>query len=91
VAGRPRPDANWNNNIYEGQDSFVRGAIDASSKHQHLALRPDDVWYTDLTQLSFYMRKNKYDKLVQDIWNNSGGKAPPRSSEWVLISSIMDQ
>jgi hypothetical protein len=91
VAGRLRPDMNWTDNIYEGQDSFVRGAIDASSKHQHLTLRPDDVWYTALTQLSFYLRKHKNDKLIQDIWNSFEGKAPPRNNEWVLISSTMDQ
>jgi hypothetical protein len=91
VGGRLRYDTNWTNNIYEEQDSFVRGTVDASAKHQHLSLRPDDVWYTALTQLSFYMRKHKDDKVIQDIWNSLDGKTPPRVSEWILISSIMHQ
>jgi hypothetical protein len=73
---------NATSGIYAAQDSVVRGAIDASAKHQHLQLRPDDVWITILTQLGFYMRKRKDDKLVQNMWNNFDGQVPPTSIDW---------
>jgi hypothetical protein len=82
---------NITDGVYAAQDSVVRGAIDASAKHQHLLLRPDDVWLTILTQLSFYMRKHKDDQLVRDMWNNLDGQIPPRSSEWAHILKLMDQ
>jgi hypothetical protein len=59
--------------IYASQDSFVRGAIDAGAKHQHLMVRPQDVWLTILKQLGSYMRKHKDDKEVQAIWDNHDG------------------
>jgi hypothetical protein len=77
---------NATNGIYAAQDSFVRGAIDASAKHQHLVVRPDDVWFTILTQLSFYMRKHKDDQLVRDMWDNFDGKLPPRNDGWTLFA-----
>ncbi|KAK4466205.1 hypothetical protein QBC42DRAFT_329241 [Cladorrhinum samala] len=36
-------------------DSFVRGAIQAWGEHLHLEIRPEEVWFTVLTQLNFYM------------------------------------
>jgi hypothetical protein len=60
--------------IYASQDSFVRGAIDAGVKHQHLVIQPQDVWLTILKQLSFYLRKHKDDKEVAENWDNLEGK-----------------
>jgi hypothetical protein len=60
--------------VYASQDSFFRGAIDASAKHQHLVIQPQDVWYTVLKQLSFYLRKHKDDKEVAEVWDNLDGK-----------------
>jgi hypothetical protein len=42
--------------IYPLQDSFIRGAIDAWAQHQHFVIRPDDIWFTILMQLNFYLR-----------------------------------
>ncbi|RSL52696.1 hypothetical protein CEP54_010785 [Fusarium duplospermum] len=42
-------------NTYPSSDGFIRGAIDAWAHHQHLQLRPDEVWFEILTQLNFYM------------------------------------
>ncbi|KAH6842497.1 hypothetical protein B0I37DRAFT_447960 [Chaetomium sp. MPI-CAGE-AT-0009] len=36
-------------------DSFVRGAIQAWGEHLHLVVRPDEVWFTILVQMNFYM------------------------------------
>jgi hypothetical protein len=82
---------NETSGIYASQDSLFRGAIDAGAKHQHLVIRPDDVWLTILTQMSYYMRKHQAEKAVQDIWDNFDGKPPPRNSEWAIYNYIMDE
>ncbi|KAK0742117.1 hypothetical protein B0T21DRAFT_433827 [Apiosordaria backusii] len=45
---------NFSSHLPSG-DSFVRSAIQAWGEHLHLVLRPDEVWFTILTQLNFYM------------------------------------
>jgi hypothetical protein len=62
------------NNIYASHDSFIRGAVDASAKHQHLMIQPEDVWLTILKQLGSYMRRHKDDKEVSEKWDNYEGK-----------------
>ncbi|RDA94119.1 hypothetical protein CP533_6603 [Ophiocordyceps camponoti-saundersi (nom. inval.)] len=44
-----------NKEIFASSSSFIRGAIDAWAQHQHLMLRPDEVWFEVLAQLNFYM------------------------------------
>ncbi|KAF2661899.1 hypothetical protein K491DRAFT_710326 [Lophiostoma macrostomum CBS 122681] len=44
--------------IYPTSDGFIRGTIDAWAQHQHLVLRPDEVWFEVLVQMNFYMSKN---------------------------------
>jgi hypothetical protein len=44
--------------IFPSSDSFVRGAIQAWGEHLHLEIRPEEVWFTILTQLNFYMEAN---------------------------------
>lgn len=36
-------------------DSFLRGAIQAWGEHHHLVVRPEEVWFTILVQMNFYM------------------------------------
>ncbi|KAK1832575.1 hypothetical protein QBC39DRAFT_404424 [Podospora conica] len=43
---------------YPSGDSFVRGAIQAWGEHLHLVIRPEEVWFTILAQLNFYMNAN---------------------------------
>jgi hypothetical protein len=76
--------------IYAAQDSFVRGAIDAAVKHQHLVLRPQDVWLTILTQLSYYMRKHKDDTALRNMWDNFDAGVPPKNNLWVMFGNGMD-
>lgn len=33
----------------------MKSAIQAYNRHYHLRIRPDDVWFAILTQLSFYI------------------------------------
>ncbi|RDA84633.1 hypothetical protein CP532_5719 [Ophiocordyceps camponoti-leonardi (nom. inval.)] len=58
--------------IFASSSSFLRGTIDAWSQHQHLVLRPDEVWFEVLAQLNFYMSANA--EKVRDIFVNHAGK-----------------
>ncbi|CAJ2512491.1 Uu.00g055060.m01.CDS01 [Anthostomella pinea] len=44
--------------IYPSSSSFVRAAIEAWGRHSHLVIRPEDVWFTILVQMNFFMQKN---------------------------------
>jgi hypothetical protein len=55
--------------VYVSQDSFVHGVIDAGIQHQHLIIRPEDVWFTILTQLNFWLRRFQ-------LLDDSPAKAP---------------
>jgi hypothetical protein len=47
-------------------DSFVRGAIEAWGQHLHLVVRPDEVWFTILTQMNFFM--NAHAESIRDLF-----------------------
>jgi hypothetical protein len=47
-----------NGNIYPSSSSFIHGSIDAWAQHQHLVLKPEEVWFQILTQMNFYMKNN---------------------------------
>lgn len=51
-------DLNSENAIHSSSNGFVRAAVMAYSSHQHLLMRPDDVWFAILTQLSIYINKH---------------------------------
>ncbi|CAF9903874.1 MAG: hypothetical protein GOMPHAMPRED_000591 [Gomphillus americanus] len=44
--------------ISASSHGFVRGVFDAYCGHHHLIIRPEDVWFAILTQLSFYVNAN---------------------------------
>lgn len=44
--------------IFSSSSSFVRGVVEAWGQHQHLVLRPDEIWFEILVQLNFYMYAN---------------------------------
>jgi hypothetical protein len=80
------PDRYWKGKI-EGStshamgDSFVHGSIEAGAKHQHLAIAPNTVWLTILTQMSFYLRKHAEENDVRNKFNNLEG--------FVLLNILM--
>ncbi|KAK4213704.1 hypothetical protein QBC37DRAFT_315886 [Rhypophila decipiens] len=41
--------------VHPSGDSFIRGAMQAWAEHLHLVIRPDEVWFTILVQMNFYM------------------------------------
>ncbi|KAI0203596.1 hypothetical protein F4808DRAFT_25027 [Astrocystis sublimbata] len=44
--------------IVSSPNGFVHAAISAYNQHHHLTVRPEDVWFAILTQLSFYINAN---------------------------------
>ncbi|KAI0334311.1 hypothetical protein GY45DRAFT_1343615 [Cubamyces sp. BRFM 1775] len=41
--------------LYPQKNGFVHTVLEAYGRHNHLRIRPDDVWIAILTQLSFYI------------------------------------
>lgn len=48
-------DSNLNAAVRPSANGFVRGAILAYSHHHHFQIRPKDVWFAIISQLSFYI------------------------------------
>ncbi|KAI3331481.1 hypothetical protein HD806DRAFT_477464 [Xylariaceae sp. AK1471] len=44
--------------ITTSSNAFVYAATSAYNQHHHLTIRPEDVWFSILTQLSFYINAN---------------------------------
>jgi Domain of unknown function (DUF4419) len=55
-------------------DSFVRGAIEAWGLHQHFVVRPEEVWFTILVQMSFYMSATQNSEALRDVFVAHQGK-----------------
>ncbi|KAF2470975.1 uncharacterized protein BDR25DRAFT_303549 [Lindgomyces ingoldianus] len=58
--------------VYPTSDSFVRGTIDAWGQHQHLVIRPEEVWFSVLAQMNFYMSKNS--EALRNLFVDHDGK-----------------
>lgn len=58
--------------ITPSSGSFIRGAIQAWGEHLHLEIRPDEVWFTILAQLNFYMESHA--EAVRDLFVAHQGK-----------------
>ncbi|RSM13094.1 hypothetical protein CEP52_002138 [Fusarium oligoseptatum] len=46
------------NGIYPDANGFVTAVWEAYNDHHHLQIRPEDIWFSILTQLNFYINKN---------------------------------
>lgn len=53
-------------------DSFLRGAIQAWGEHRHLVLRPEEVWFTILVQMNFYM--GSHAEEIRDLFVDHEGQ-----------------
>ncbi|TVY42193.1 Uncharacterized protein LOCC1_G006141 [Lachnellula occidentalis] len=53
-------------NIFPSSNSFVNGAVTAYSDHQHLEIRPEDVWLSILSQLNIYI--NAHAEELRDMF-----------------------
>lgn len=58
--------------IYSSENGFLRAAVDAYNRHHHLVLRPEDVWFAILTQLSHFVNQNA--EAVRDIFVEHEGQ-----------------
>jgi hypothetical protein len=45
-------------NIYPASNGFVDTVVHAYNEHQHLEIRPDDVWFAVLGQMSIYVNEH---------------------------------
>ena len=59
-------------NISPNRNGFVSCALDAWSQHNHLILRPEDVWFAILTQFSFYV--NRHSEELRSFFVSFEGK-----------------
>ncbi|ORY16581.1 hypothetical protein BCR34DRAFT_597590 [Clohesyomyces aquaticus] len=66
--------------VYPTSDSFVRGSIDAWGQHQHLILRPEEVWFSILAQMNFYM--SNHSEALRDLFVNHTGKEEIVIEDW---------
>lgn len=48
-------ETNLNAAVQPSDNGFVHGAILAYNRHQHLRIRPEDVWFAIISQLGFYI------------------------------------
>ncbi|KAH8899769.1 hypothetical protein GQ53DRAFT_801383 [Thozetella sp. PMI_491] len=58
--------------ILPSGDSFIRGAIQAWGEHLHLVIRPEEIWFTILVQMNFYM--NSHAEQLRDVFVNHQGQ-----------------
>ncbi|KAG9190003.1 hypothetical protein G6011_08091 [Alternaria panax] len=60
-------------NIIPSSNGFVMAAYKAYSHHHHLIIRPEDVWFSILTQISFYINAHA-EELRSSFVNHTGQK-----------------
>jgi hypothetical protein len=65
--------------IHGSADSFIRGAYEAWARHMHFAIRPDEVWFAILAQLSCYMGNGKNADDLRHLFVEHEGKKPIRT------------
>lgn len=73
--------------IHANDHDFVASAVRAYGDHLHLVMRPEDVWFANLTQLRFYTNKHA-EELRGTFFVHQGTKnvvitteATPQSSD----------
>ena len=70
---QPSFDGNFIDNIEACSNGFVDGVIRAYNRHHHLRIRPEDVWFAILSQLSFYIN-NHAEELREHFVEHKGKK-----------------
>ncbi len=58
--------------IHSSANGFVRAVIAAYCDHHHLTIRPEDVWFAILTQLSFFV--NAYGEELRSFFVSHDGR-----------------
>ena len=65
-------DSNLKAAVRPSANGFVHGAIQAYSNHHHLHIRPEDVWFAIISQLSFYI--NCHAEELRELFVTHQGK-----------------
>ncbi|RGP68788.1 hypothetical protein FSPOR_4993 [Fusarium sporotrichioides] len=59
--------------VFASSGGFIRGAVEAWAQHQHLVLRPEEVWFEVLVQMNLYM--SVHSEKVRGLFvEHEGGK-----------------
>ena len=66
------PSLSASSSLYPSGDSFIRGAIQAWGEHLHLVIRPEEVWFTILVQMNFFM--NAHAEELRSMFVNHTGQ-----------------
>ncbi|KJR89701.1 uncharacterized protein SPSK_06271 [Sporothrix schenckii 1099-18] len=77
------------NQVLPSSESFVRGALQAWAEHLHLVLRPDEVWFTILTQLFFYVGSHR-NETAEIYEPRAAGADPMTLSDFEWFRVIQD-
>ncbi|KFA55242.1 hypothetical protein S40293_04985 [Stachybotrys chartarum IBT 40293] len=74
-------DDDFPTDLFASSDGLVRGALEAWGQHQHLILRPDEIWFEILAQLNMYMAVHAEDlrslfvdhegRETIEVWENT--------------------
>ncbi|EOA80870.1 hypothetical protein ACJQWK_10017 [Exserohilum turcicum] len=67
-------------------NGFVRAAFHAYSSHQHLRMRPEDVWFAILSQLGFYVNANA--EALRELFVSHEGKREIVVVEWGSLATV---
>jgi hypothetical protein len=60
------------NHVRPSHNGFINTILDAYVQHNHLVLRPEDVWFAILVQFSFYV--NKHSEELREYFVDHAGK-----------------
>ncbi|EAL62044.1 hypothetical protein DDB_G0290821 [Dictyostelium discoideum AX4] len=73
-----------------GSNSFVYSAWESYNNHNHLVLRPDNIWMAILTQLSFYVNKNS-EELREKFVDFTGKKELIVETVYPILEAPFDK
>ncbi|KAI1010386.1 hypothetical protein LB503_004995 [Fusarium chuoi] len=62
------------NHVTASRNGLVWSAFEAYSSHHHLTIRPEDVWFAIITQLSAYVNANS--ELMREYFVSHAGQMP---------------
>jgi hypothetical protein len=72
--------------IYPSHNGFVTAAVTAYGQHHHLTIRPEDVWFSILAQLGFYINAHAED--LRTVFVSHEGKEPLRVDEVGTLETV---
>jgi hypothetical protein len=77
---------NIDGHISSHKNGLVHAAVKAYSHHHHLTLRPEDVWFAVLTQLSFYI--NAHAEELRSVFVAHDGRKEVAVTDFGTIRTV---